>query len=102
MYHKTLKAFSNLFIALKSETIAENIVDLYFITIRFCQIKSYIKAHDYYLKLSAANTYTNDQSKKTVNKHSDQSFRNYTQTFKRMITLAQQYFPNDPSKSVLM
>ena len=99
LYNKTLNVFKNFIQVLKSQSISEEILCLYFTTIRFCQIQSYIKAHDFYLKLSASNSFVNLLQTDSA-KYPSQSFRKCTQTFKRMISLAQKFFPNDPSKSV--
>jgi pre-mRNA processing factor 4 (PRP4) like len=102
LYQMTCKTFKELIKALKSEIVSEEILRLYFSTIRFCQIKSYIRAHEVYFKLSAINTYADSQRLKNSKRYSDQSFRKCIQTFKRMISLSQKYFPNDPSKTVLI
>lgn len=97
LYYKTLSAFDKLVSALKAQAISEEIVDLYFATVRFCQIKSYIRAHDMYLKLSAANVFENTKALKKI---PDQNYRKYTQTFKRVLTVAQRLLPDDPSRTV--
>ena len=101
MYKKTLSIFRQFILLLKAEGIFEDHVCLYFATVRFCQIKSYVKAHDMYLKLSATGNFE-DEFPKNTKRLSDQSFRKYTQTFKRILSLAQKFIPDDPSRIVSM
>lgn len=102
LYAQTCHHFKKLVITLKEQIIHEEILNLYFATVRFCQIKAYTRAHDTYLKISASNNFFLNDPKKPSKRYSDQTFRKYTQTFKRLLTFCQRFFPNDPSKSVYM
>ena len=88
-YLLTLKLFKKLLAELKEQTVIEEILGLMFVLVRFCQIKSYTKAIDVYLKISSNNTFY----KKVTKKNSEQGFRQISHAFKRLLTLCEKLFP---------
>lgn len=84
--------------AMCDEIISEEILRLFFISIRFAQILNYTKANDYYLKLASGqcqwlNEDILNQGNKRKRYHlvNEDLKRKYIQTYKRLITISQSY-----------
>ena len=110
---ETKQALKGLVRLLRPMEVGEEIVNEFFLVARFCQIRSYVKAHDHYLALASGKIPWTSQ--KPDPKHrggliisifytesiSEETYRLYTQSFKRLVTICQRKYPNVPSKIVM-
>jgi hypothetical protein len=73
------------------------------LVVRYCQIKSYIRAHNHYLELTITDERYWDSHDTGRNPHSeyvnDETRRRISQNLKRMLTLCQKQHPADPAKT---
>jgi HEPN domain-containing protein len=74
------------------------------LVVRYCQIKSYIRAHNHYLELTITDERYWDAYDTGRNLHAeyvnDETRRRISQNLKRMLTLCQKLHPADPAKTV--
>ena len=104
------QALKGLFQLLKLREIKEDVPNAFFLVARFCQIRSYTKAHDHYLSLSSGQiqwiTEKPDTrhrggmitSKNYTETISEGTYHLYTQSFKRLMSLCQRKYPTPPFK----
>lgn len=106
-FSEVKKVTRNLIRHFKEGKINEEILNLFYITSRLCKIRSYVKGHDFYLKLITGGISWNPQSDIPIPYRniyletiSDESQRKFTQCFKRLISVCQKVYPTSHIKTV--
>ena len=92
LFASTLSLFKRLVQSLRLQSLHDQVINLFFICCRFCQLRSYSRAYDTHLLVSSLTSFhKNTHTAGAMN--SDIGFRKITQALKRLITISEKLLP---------
>ena len=93
LFGSTMNLFKRLIQTLKLQSLQDQVLNLFFICCRFCQLRSYNRAYDTHLSVSSLSSFhKNTHTSGAMN--SDINFRKVTQALKRLITISEKLLPS--------